>query len=119
MKSLVDVVAESFAEAMIDKILDGVRATGEEELGVPDEGPFKDMIDAFLGGDSEEGGLEFDNIKDAISSIIREKVFDVIFPQEERMEFVEFLCDELSNLEFNLSNISSSFGFGGDEEEEA
>ena len=111
MKSLVDVVFESFSEYLIDLVISKLKSG--DEFGIPQEGP----VSALLSDFGEKFG-DIGNLTKAISSIIREKIFDVLFPQESRQELVAFLCDEFSELEFSLDNITSMIGFGDDEDEE-
>lgn len=112
MKSLVDVVFESFGEYIIDRVIKGISSgSTRKEIGIPEKGPVGGLISAV------EIDENIENIKKVVGAIIREKLFDVIFTQERRQEFVEFLCDRISELEFNLDSIASMVGFGDDDEE--
>lgn len=111
MKSLVDVVSESFVEYVIDAVMSKLQQG--DGFGIPTEGPVSALVSDF----GEKFG-DIGNLTKAISSIVREKIFDVLFPQETRLEVVQFLCDEFSELDFNLDNITSMIGFGDDEDEE-
>ena len=116
MKSLVDTVSETLVEYIGAKVLTSLKDKGiisREKIGIPDSGPVKELL----------GDLDINSLIPAITSIEREKLFDVIFPAETREETVAFLCDKLSELEFNFSlegltdTLTGMSPFGNEEEE--
>lgn len=108
MKSLVDTVSETLMETLIDKILDKIDVNNiTKDLGVPDEGPLSNLF----------GDINIQEYIPAIKSIIREKIFDVIFTPETREQTVAFLCDKLSELDFNMSSLSGLNPFSSKDEE--
>jgi hypothetical protein len=114
MKSIVDVGSESVGEYIIDLIIEKFTMSGagslRSEIGIPETGIAAEPLANLF-------QLDKGSLKDVIAGVIREKIFDIIFTPENRQDIVESICDALSDLDFNLDNISNMIGFGGEEKE--
>jgi len=121
LNGVVEAIAEYFIDKMVGYFKQSIAPTAKSELGISDK--FMDNIQGVLGG---EEGIDAEALLTMVTSVIREKIFDVIFTEEIRQKTVETLCDAMSNMGDNL-NISSTLSgitdsvsgiFSDDEEEE-
>jgi len=105
MKSLIDTVSESVVEYAINELMQKFNDSDMgSKIGIAKDSPIKDIF----------GGYDFDSVVKLTTSIVREKLFDTIFTQEQRVELSQLMCDKLSELD--LSGMLNPFG--SDEEEE-
>jgi len=110
INSLLDTLTETFAEWVLNKIIDSMKS--EIDPGEPSS---VGNIKGTLGIDMEKvgsafsdfmGGLTIENIKNIAGTLIREQLFNTLFPEDLRDDITAEICDAMA--EFSLSDVTSS-----------
>jgi hypothetical protein len=132
MRSLVDTLSETLAEMVVisvhEKIKQQIDASEPHKIDHEESASSLGIDSSKISKAFSEftGGISIDNLKSLVGTLAREKIFDVIFPDEKRDEVTAAICDAMS--EFSLTDFTSSsmsgitsglgsmFGFGEDEE---